>query len=239
LALAKDLYGKDVFTSDGKKLGEAVNLLVNMQTAEADILVFPHLVSKLIRSHSGQIVETIAGQAFSQLKRIVIDDIAGIAVDEIGGAVSKRLDTKVKTKVRVVEESCYLIPAAFLRDFSLNAVNLNVAYEECRKWFLNAMPPPEAYMSFFPPSQYQGPKRPVSITLNTQPIEGVTVRDSMGGEGQVRDVQFEFPSGMSVGIIVADPAGASRLVNVKELTPEGNKLIMNKKLGECPLVGAR
>jgi sporulation protein YlmC with PRC-barrel domain len=251
-----EMYEKTVVTSDKHQLGQVVNLLIDMSTGHANIVVFPKLLMKLIRTQSGNIAGQVAGQAVGTLKHLLPGaDIAGILIDQLGGHAGMRAGSKVKDIVSVIEERYYLVPIEFLRNVASDAIDLEMSYEDCKKWFLNATPVPEAYMAFYEQSKYTGSQRKVMITLNMPTLEHIVLQDGSGVETVVTDsaiagidnVKFSVDNKSldrgagTVSLVVNDPrpeqvgGQIARLIDIRNVVRQGGaRLYTQKTLNELP-----
>lgn len=240
-----NLYEKDVLSEEGKKIGRVVNALVNTMSGQMDLVVFPHLVTKLVRDHAGKIAGPLAGHAMSTLKQFIPGaEVAEMAIDEVGGYLGGRTGGKVKQVVTIVQESYYLVPMAFVRDIAPSGeVKLGVSYDECRKWCLNARPLPEVHIAFYPQSRYEGQERPVPITLNMPTFEGMILQDGSGIECTIKDLAVlstdEKAGETRIGLVVSDPrqgAEVDRTIEIAQTTRRGNRFYTSMKLDEMPAI---
>lgn len=231
----RDLSNKDVLTIDGHKLGQVVNLVIDIYTGDVDLVIFPNLVTKLVRDHAGNISGQITGAAISTLKQFIPGiELADMIVDQAGGYAGMRASGKVKTMVNVIQESYYLVPAYFLSKIDHDQMVLGLNPEDCKKWCLNTTPMPECQVSFYNESHYSGPKRPVASTINTTSIEGLTLEDGAGIQTAVKDVLIDSASKRAEGIIVNDPrSGVNRIVQVGTISIGGDKLITSSRFDNC------
>ena len=234
--LTKDFFNRDVVSSDGHKLGKIVNLLIDIHTGDVDLVIFPTLVTKLVRDHAGNISGQITGAAISTLKRFIPElEMADMIVDQAGGYAGMRASGKVKTLVNVIQESHYLVPAYFVSRIDDNEITLSITNENCRKWCLNMRSMPESQASFYDESHYSGPKRPVSITLGTFSIENATCVDCVGNRGMVRDIEIDSKSHGAQGIIVNDLRnGTNKRLGIGSLASYSDHLTTSTKFDDCP-----
>src|SRR6478672_4149659 len=216
MMLTRDYFNKDVISANEHKLGKVVNLLVDIYNGEVDLVVFPSLVTKLVRDHAGNISGQITGAAISTLKQFIPGaELADIMVDQAGGYAGMRASGKVKTVMNVIQESHYNVPVYFASTTDNDQVILSLNYEECRKWCLNMKPTPESQVSFYNESHYSGPKRSIKVTLNTFAIQDVTCKDPLGNQAIIRDVMIDANSGRARGIIVNDlRIGTNRILDI-------------------------
>ena len=218
----RNLSRKNVLTDDGHKLGQTVNLLVDMYHGDIDLIVFPHLVTKLVRDHAGNISGQITGAAVSTLKQFIPGiELAEMVVDQAGGYAGMRAGGKVKRLMNVVQESYYIVPLRFLERTTEQEEQLllNIDYNDCKKWCLNVIPVPEVQMSFYPESEYTGPKRPVPITINTAPLQNKILEDAAGIKTFVKDILIDDSSKDAKGLVVNDPRdGLDRIIKITDLS---------------------
>lgn len=213
-----ELYGKEVLTSGGQqKLGRVVNLLLNTSSGETDLVVFPFLISKLIRNHSGIIAGSVAGQAVSSLKHLVPgSDLVDFVFSQGSGYVSMRATSAVKSKVNTVEEKYYVVPTGFLQSTgsSSSPLLLSRDLEQCRQWCLNAMVPAETFVCAWSEEKASeaayGPsgdavgfsKRRTPITLSLRSLSDTFVSDRSGAKGKFVDIEIDVRSGRALGFVL-------------------------------------
>jgi hypothetical protein len=239
LVLATGILGKEVFSADSKKLGSVENIVVNRITQQADLFVFPHLISKLIRDHSGKIVGPLASQTVSQLHRFIPIGGVDTITDYMSGSIGAMATRTVKKRVRTVEELYYLLPSSLAKTYDSSSITMTMSFGECRNWFMNPVATPETYLSLFDASKYKGPKRSANSTMNLPSITNSVLIDQTGLELAIKDLIFNFESGLAEYIAVADPISDSgemkslKAVAISETVHHGDRLSMNKTVHEC------
>lgn len=235
----RNLSRKNVLTDDGHKLGQTVNLLVDLYYGDIDLIVFPHLVTKLVRDHAGNISGQITGAAVSTLKQFIPGiELAEMVVDQAGGYAGMRAGGKVKRLMNVVQESYYIVPLRFLeRTEQEDQLLLNIDHNDCKKWCLNVIPVPEVQMSFYPASDYTRSKRPVPITINSAPIQNKILEDAAGIQTFVKDILIDDRSKDAKGLVVNDPRnGLDRMIKVADISFRDERIITKSRLEEYPRI---
>jgi hypothetical protein len=250
LALASQLFGKELFAKDEKKIGKAVNVLLDFSTAQAELIAFPHLTAKLVRDHSGKIAGMVAGQAISAIKQIIPGaEIADIIIDEAGGYAGGRTGGKVKQLFTTVQESYYALPSSLIGKVTAETITLSITYDDCRKWCLNAVPSPEIHMCLLEDLDKKAADRPVPITLNLPAMKDLVLVDASGIEAVVTDVAIPLNSepgagsqtqsqsqSSSTSVVIIDPRPSvqrGRLVPLANISRRGARFVTSKVLDQC------
>jgi sporulation protein YlmC with PRC-barrel domain len=230
----RDLAGKDVLTRDSHKIGKVENLLVDMHSGDIDLVVLPHLITKLVRDHAGNISGQITGAAISTLKQFIPGvEIAEMAISQAGGYAGMRASGKVKTLINVIQESYYLVPLQFLEKNEHEQIILGIDRDDCRKWCLNAIPVPEVQVSFYKESHYSGPKRPVPITVFTSSLESLILEDTRKVQAVIKDIAIDDSTNNATGLVVSDSRdGSTRVIKLSHISFHGEKLATSGRLDE-------
>jgi len=191
-----DCYGKSIITSDDKKLGIFLNLIMNRNTSEATLAVFPGLKSEWALKKAGRAASTISGFGTRVLQHIIPElyDVADVVSEvqyEVIGEVSERADRKATH----ISGTYYCIPAINVEESNEDSLILDLDTEECKAWYRNIAPSSEAEFAFFDESYYKGPYRAFPISLNLQPLRGMLVNDPAGLSARITDVKFDTSTG--------------------------------------------
>jgi sporulation protein YlmC with PRC-barrel domain len=196
---AQSTFGKPLLLSDGSKLGKIENFILNTATKNVDLLVVPEIAPKLIRTHAGNVVGMMASQAVGRIKDIVpIEMIAPIS-GTLGGPIGGIIATDLKKRLKVAEESYYLIPAIFVTNITSESVQVTLRRDECKEWFSTPVLPPEVHVAFYDSFHYEGQKRSFEIDIGLPSVNDRMARDTEGGkEILVKDMQVNTVSGKGV-----------------------------------------
>lgn len=195
------ILGKHVVLSDGAKLGRIENFVINRLTHEVDLVVFPSIPPKLIRTHAGNVVGMVTSQAIGRLKDFVPVDFLGPVTDSISGQVGGIAATDARKRIRVIEEAYYLVPTYFVvasatEDDNDDSVHVRLDLKDIKEWFATPILPAETYTAFLDASYYKGQKRSVEITVGLPSAIGSLARvDDNGQEFQIKDLKIEIPPG--------------------------------------------
>lgn len=197
---AQSTLDKALILSDGFKLGKIENFIFNKMTKDVDLLVMPELAPKLIRTHAGNIVGMMASQAMGRIKDVVPIEIVAPIGGALGGPTGGMIATDVKKRLKVIEESYYLIPTYFVDSVDSDSLHVALRKEQCHEWFLTPNTPPEIYAAFYDSSHYRGQKRSFDIDIGLPSIyDRMTtgeIRD--GKEYLVRDMRIDTSSGKGI-----------------------------------------
>lgn len=191
--------GKSLLLNDGSKLGKVENFILNRVTKDVDLLVIPDMAPKLIRTHAGNIVGMMASQAVGRIKDVVpIEMIAPIG-GTLGGPIGGMIATDVKKRLKVTEESYYLVPAYFVNSINSESFQVTLNRDQCKEWFLTPVAPPEACIAFYDSSHYKGQKRSFEIGIGLPSVSERMERNSEDGkEFLVKDMQIDTTSGKGI-----------------------------------------
>lgn len=195
---ASSIYQKHVLLQNGKKLGKVENLIINRVTGDVDLLVFPEIMPKLIRDHAGKVVGMMAAQATGRIKDFIPIDLIAPLAGSMSGPIGGIVATDVRKRVRVSEESYYLIPTSLIKNVTSESVQVDMTEEECRDWCSTVIAPPEVYAAFYDSSVYKGEKRSVSITIGLSSIKDTVVTGPGGNEFVVKNIDIDTDSGKGV-----------------------------------------
>jgi sporulation protein YlmC with PRC-barrel domain len=224
----KDLYRKEVISSDNKTVGMVANLILNILTQEIEILVFPKLIKKLVRNHIGAIVGSVTGQAIAQVKKFFPEDtIITEIIDATNFFVSKEVTNDVKKRVMLVEEAYYMIPLSSVSSFG-DTLHLSLTLEECRAWHLNVSIPAEYYIAFFPKQTENEKERKVAVTLDLPNMYGIPVQDLSSNQGKIIDLLVN-DSGI-IEYVLVDLRGEIKTIPSNLIILQGAIFIINGEI---------
>lgn len=235
-ASATACYGKPVLTGDEKTLGVFVNIVMNKNSAEAAMVVFPGLRAEwkvdkasTIARAAGGILSTVAG-------RFLPDYTSQLILSEVRYSITDEVAKRATRKTMDISSTYYFIPVANIESSEGDTIRLNLSFDECATWYRNVAPSPEAEMAFFDHTFYTGPPRSVLISLNLRSLRGALIEDSTGRNARVQDIRFDPQSGVSSGLecIIMGRRAERKIVDVKCLKFEYNKIISTAALDQYP-----
>lgn len=229
-------YGKRVLTGDEKDLGVFVNLVLNKNTSETTMVIFPGLkaewkvdkASAIARAASG-IVATVAG-------RFLPDYTSQLILSEVRYGITDELAKRAMRKTMDISSTYYFIPTTNVKSVEEDSIRLDLTLDECTTWYRNVAPSLDAEMAFFDHTFYKGPPRSVLISLNLRPIRGALIEDPTGQGARVQDIRIDPQSGAAPHLecIVMGRRSERKLVDVKCLKFEYNKILSTATLVQCP-----
>jgi hypothetical protein len=236
LVSVRGLYGKPVVTSDGRKLGSVVNVLVHTLTLEASVVVFPRVAPRWMMNRAGMVVGPAVGQLFGLLKKVFDAEVVEAALDEMSSRVGGRMSDKAAKVLERRGKLYYLIPLSFVSEFRTASIHLSIGVEECKEWYRNVMVPPETDAPVFEAMYYRGPSRPITVSLGMSALREFAVKGETGATTKVIDVQVDTVSRRAAAVEVLDgPEGASgRLIGADRLRFEGNVIVFPGSLESYP-----
>lgn len=208
-------YGMSIVTSDNKKLGTFVNLVINKKTSEATLVVFPGLKSEWALKKAGKAASTISGFGTRVLRTVApelydVIDVVSEAQYEVVGEISERSDRKATE----ISRTYYCIPAVNVKEQCEDSLMIDLNLKECMDWYRNIAQPAEAAVVFFDESYYKGPYRSYTISLNLQYLRGLPVSDSAGVSARINDVRFDTSTG-NVSCIDVEWKGEKKSIDMK------------------------
>ena len=192
----QDSYGFTVYSSDEKKIGTLLNIMINNLSFEATLLVFPGLKSEFGYRKVGKVASTASGFGTRILQNLIpelydVVDIASEVQSEVITEVSQRADQKAAD----IGASYYCIPSINAETLQGERIILNLDAEECESWYKNTPVSAETEYVFFDATAYKGPYRSVPISLNLPTIKGLLVYDPAGRNARVTDLKFDPTTG--------------------------------------------
>ena len=236
LVSVRGLYGKPVVTSDGKKLGSVVNVLIHTLTLDASLVVFPRVAPRWMMNRAGMVVGPAVGQIFGLLKKLFDAEVVEIALDEVNSRVGGRMSDKAAKTLERRGKLYYLIPLSFVSEFRTASIHLSLGVEECKEWYRNVMVPPETEAPVFEAMYYRGPSRPITVSLGLSALREFAVKGETGAPTKVVDVHVDTASRRAAAVEVLDGSDGmrGRLIGADRLRFEGNAIVFPGSLESYP-----
>jgi hypothetical protein len=199
----QDCFGLTVYSSDEKKIGTLLNLMINKLSFEATLLIFPGLKSEFAYRKVGKVASTASGIGSRILANLIPDlyDVVDIASEVQSEAVSE-LSQRADRKAMDIGSSYYCVPSVNAETLEDDNLILNIDAEECLSWYKNTPVSAEVEFVFFDNGCYNGPNRSIPISLNLQTIKGLLVYDPVGRSARLTDVKFNPGTGNATGFDV-------------------------------------
>lgn len=196
----QNCYGLEVLTTDGKKIGSVVNLIINSSSYEATLLVFPGLKSEWAFSKAGKLA-TSAGSFGTKVLQNALPELYDVvdAATQIQSEVISEVSSRTDRKALQIGTTYYCIPSANIDTIEENQLTVSLSMKECVSWYKNTPVSQEVELVFFDDSCYKGPFREITISLNLPAIRGALVYDPKGLSSRLTDVKFESSNGCIVG----------------------------------------
>lgn len=219
-----------VFTSDNKKIGTVVNVILTCSSRfpKASILVFPpeqNWLEGYLKKNWGKLtIDTIKRVFPAEIPKIA-EDIKNKGAEEaerIWNAYSKDNIAKAQLELK----KCYMIPSLTINGArrTKKEIFLKIDLERVEsKYGFIGEPPVSSnkHMSFFSASNiaFRDLENLLPVTLNLQPIQGLEVQDRNEEAGVINDLQVDFERNEVVNLVVltSGDKAANRVVRADDL----------------------
>jgi len=225
-------------TGDGKDLGVFVNLILNKNTSETTMVVFPGLKAEWKVDKASAIARAASGIVSAVVGRFLPDYTSQLILSEVRYGITDEVTKKAMMKTMDIGSTYYFIPTANVESVQEESIHLEMTWEECTTWYRNVAPSLDAEMAFFDHTFYKGPPRYVPISLNLRAIRGALMEDSTGQGARAQDIRFDPQSGVASHLecIVMGRRAERKLVDLKCLKFEYNKILSTVALDQCQSV---
>lgn len=194
---ASELLRDKVFCSDGKKLGEVVNVVFHPELHDARLVVFPEKLSRfdlrgLIDLGFGVGVDALKNLNLpfdEKIKEYVDNAVSDDTIDKTSDFFKGQLQNYLKDIEDKLREMYFLIPVFEIENSSTKTLQLKDTREKYYTWF-NASTS-EDDLCYFHEIAYTDSENKFKITLEKGSIRGQIVVDSDGKRGRLSDLEFD------------------------------------------------
>jgi len=235
MSLSANLCFKKAVYARDKTLGMFVNLVLDKESLEARIVVFPKLKGrKRLRGALGSL-ESLGSSIISTVAYDVPElasTASSIATDAAFEA-SRSLGEKIYDKTQEEAAMYYLLPVSEISDVKKGEILLDKGTQEYELYM--GMKGTDTDIAFFNDEMYKDPDRYAYISLNLVTIRGLSVKDPENRKGRIMDVMFNPLDGVATHLVVTTIGrGAQpRLVDLDSV--DFTEMTVSKKLEEYPV----
>lgn len=237
---ASSIRNDSVFTSDSKKIGTIMNVILKCASGfpRFSILVFPaeqNWLEDYIEKNWGKLTIDSIKKAFPAKIPEILDDIKDKGLEEaerVWNDYSKDNITKAQQKLK----KCYLIPGLAIEESkrTKKEIVLKIDLDRVENQFGYIGEPRVSTthdMAFFSASNIARRDAEIllPVTLNLSAIQDLEVQDCDGNTGNILDIQLDFEHNEVAKLVVL--TSAKRLVSADDF--DFSTLTSNKAFNSC------
>lgn len=241
---ASSIRNDSVFTSDNKKIGTVMNVILKCTSGfpRFSILVFPaeqNWLEGYIKKNWGKLTIDSIKKAFPSKIPEILNDIKDKGTEEaerIWNNYSKDNIAKAQQELK----KCYLIPGLAIEESkrTKKEIVLKIDLDRVENQFGYIGEPRVSTtqdMAFFSASNIarRDAESLLSVTLNLSAIQDLEVQDCDGNTGCIHDVQLDFEQNEVAKLVVqtSGEEAANRLVSADDF--DFSTLTSNKTFDSC------
>ena len=200
------IFQADSKSADNDTIGKLVNVILDYESLEARLLVFPE-------TKSGSWLWTLLQGSDSLIQPVT--DTLGLyesasiisGVSQVGQQVGQQVQQKQLTRAEQRNQSYVLMPVSELRTI----LDTDLILEQSSDYYQTYMNMPvgEVDLAFYHDGAYRDPQRAFGISLNLIPLFGNRLRDCNKRKGRIIDLQFDVNEGLVNELVIRTPGKGS------------------------------
>ena len=236
---ASIIRNDSVFTSEEKKIGTVVNIILNLNSKfpKASILVFPpeqNWLEGYLKKNWGKLTIDTIKRAFPAEIPKMLDDIKDKGTDEAERIWNAYYKDNM-SKAQMALKKCYLVPGLAIDENkrTKTEIFLKIDLERVESKYSWIGEPPVSTtqnVAFFSATNvaFRDADSLLPVTLNLIPIQGLEIHDSDDNIGTIDDIQVDFSRNEVVNLVVQTSGenAANRIVSTEDF--EFSTLTCNK-----------
>ena len=207
---ALDMFKKGVRGNSGQILGRFMNLIIDTESEEARMLIFPELryriwIEKLlgaVKGISGDVLGELLGDQFTGL----FDDEGLIDKDKMDSGVEEainRLNEHMAGGISQLRKIYYLVPVSEISELKRGRIIMLMSKGSYFKSFID--PPTKTDVAFFSDAMFRDDEWDLTISLNLVYYKSRNLGDHEDKMARIYDAQFDILKGVITGLIVKGP----------------------------------
>ncbi len=238
---ASDMFKKSVRGDSGQTLGRFMNLIIDTESQEARMLIFPELryrkmIQKLLdtlKGMSGDLLSELLGDQFKEL----FDNEGLIDKDKMDSGVEEainRLKVHMAGGISQLRKIYYLVPVSEISELKRGRIILLMSKGSYFKSFID--PPTKTDVAFFSDTMFRDDEWDLPISLNLVYYKSRNLADPEDKVARIYDAQFDVLKGVITGLIVKRPGRSSPRHLVAALEIDFDNYICEKKFESYPIL---